>query len=61
MTQAEKSLIVHALHALAPSGGGSRQYHLACRLQSEFGIEIDWSEVGRLQTIAHQEILDSAI
>jgi hypothetical protein len=61
MTQAEKALIVHALHAIAPSGGGSRQYHLACKLQFEFKVEIDWSEVCRLQSIAHQEILDSAV
>ena len=57
VTKDELDLIICALHAVAPHGGGSPQFHLANRL----GDPKDWLQVGELQTIAHDEYVDARI
>lgn len=58
LTDAEKALIVHALRAVAPTGGGSRQYRLACKLAEAFGLEVDYLGIGLLMEIAYREVKD---
>lgn len=61
VTQAELMLIVAALDAVAPTGGGSDQFHLARRLRNgaSFNEDVLCRLTGRLQTTAHQEYEDA--
>lgn len=56
LSQKEKEVIVAALHAAAPTGGGSTQFHLANKLANEWDIEVDYKQVGYFQKIAHGEL-----
>ncbi len=59
MTTNEKQLIIAALHAVAPNGGGSDQYHLANRLAAEWDVQPLNRVIGELQTIAHDECAET--
>ena len=56
MTQAEIILVIHALLASAPSGGGSPQYTLARALMDQHNITPDMAEVISFQEIARSEL-----
>lgn len=53
-------LIIGALQAVAPSGGGSTQYHLAGALQHGSNIVPKDEFVGGLQMIAYNEVNEHA-
>jgi hypothetical protein len=59
MTLSQKTLIVHALLAVSPSGGGSTQYTLARKLMHEWEIEPDDETICHLITIAHAELVEN--
>lgn len=58
LSHAEKVLIIAALQAIAPSGGGSKQFHLANELAHLWNIEIAPEYVGELQMTIYEEVKD---
>jgi hypothetical protein len=59
LTAKEAELIIAALHAISPSGGGSTTYHLARNLEQQTGIIPDDKLVCSLQLTAYDEIRES--
>jgi hypothetical protein len=56
LSQSERELIVLALHAISPSGGGSAPYTLARKLHEEWGVAgFQPEEIYAQQEIAHRE------
>jgi hypothetical protein len=59
LTPAELVLIVNALHAVSPSGGGSATYHLANKIANAEQVTEDYRMQGHFQTIAHDEFVEA--
>lgn len=61
LSNSDLELIVAALDAVAPTGGGSDQFHLARRLREDANLNEDvlCRLTGQLQTTAHQEYEDA--
>ena len=61
LTHDELILISRALAAVAPSGGGSPQFHLSCKIAGlipDNNEQPDYKAIGRLQLIATREVLE---
>lgn len=56
MNKKELEIIVHALHAISPTGGSSVTWRLANKIANENDIEIDNNQIGKFQITAHQEM-----
>lgn len=54
-TTDEIILIISALQAVAPTGGGSDAFHLASRLTLQTGVSPEPQLIGQLQHAAHDE------
>lgn len=56
LTAKEAALVVHALLAASPTGGGSDAFTLARRAMSELNVIPDFRRVGDMQIVAHNEV-----
>jgi hypothetical protein len=56
LTKSDATLIVHALLAISPSGGGSPAHTLALTLARECRVEIDDGQVFAMQQTARDEL-----
>jgi len=55
LSKAEQKLIIAALEACAPTGGGSDAFHLARKLMNGWQVIPEDTMVGQLQTVAYTE------
>ena len=61
LTPQQALLIIHALQAVAPSGGGSPAFHLATWFQNQTNLEPDWLSVGKMQQTICNDVLDNEL
>lgn len=59
LSPAEKSLLVHALFAISPSGRGSPEYTLARKLAHALDVEINADRLVGMQLRIAQEVAEN--
>lgn len=57
MTEAEANLLLNALYACVPTGGGSSQFSLYRKLAAAIDHKLDYQQVGYFQKVAHDEMI----